>query len=595
MPNLEGLTLFYNEQAFSPTVASGAVAAARPGGFPFGDRIAAETGGAVDPHRVPSAVVDWLPGRGVCHDGKVALRRGSGIEVARHELAHAHGADEATAQRAAHDPRVLRGLPQRPPVDGWDIGFEFESGETKVEAMVTKLALGDGFSATMDVPNLEMVTVHVPESDAGRAQLARRMDGVVRFVSAVAGHPEGITVSEAVRRSQVNMQVPENAKNGVITAQPGRYITAHPQATAGIKLEYLYRALEAMTGEAQAFARQKATAAQGKAAKAMGWDNRGKYRPHKKPAAGGVRNAVDYITAVVQASDHRSEGDYARLKGLVAQIYHIIGVAAAIELDVKSIPKYLMPLMQRTQLGVLYQLLSDREKEAFAANDFELLLRHCPRYPDQLGRPTVQPTLQTPLYRYPANADAADSEEEDWGGNVTLGDWFQSIVNGRDALKGIDKGASQWDDAAARDMGMLSASDIGPDPDTGEQRNQAGGIFEFRRLKADIPHTEWAAFALGMFDTIRMINRGGLEPPDPRRAVLATEIQAEAQRRSQARVPAPVHNPRMGPLFLDLQAEIRRRAQLRVMRRWQAEQAAQLGRANPYAAFKLVNQPNYWA
>ena len=272
---------FFDAQAFSPAVARHAVRGATTGRFPFGDRIAAETRGALDPHAVPSVVIDQLPGLGVCQDGKVALRRGSGIDVARHELAHALGGDESTAQAASRDPGVLRSLsaPQssqagepgepgptgapaarRPPVDGWAIGFEFQTHgpnnpktyEKRIERApapdeqqpeqqdeqddeellgpddrVTYRSLNglngsqviyrprvQDWKMEIDSGDIEIITRAQPETDAGRENLSRQLDEIAAEMQQQAQHgqqagdPARMKMAEvAAGRLQLDAQI----------------------------------------------------------------------------------------------------------------------------------------------------------------------------------------------------------------------------------------------------------------------------------------------------------------------------------------------------------------------------------------------------
>lgn len=210
---------FFDAQAFSPAVAQQAVSGASAGHFPFGDRIRDESQGLLDPHAVPAKIVSSLPGLGVCHDGKVALRSDAGIEVARHELAHAMGADEATAQRAGRSPDVLASLKPGPPVSGWMIGFEFQTvgfgsnpkvydlksnleipprHQPRMQHAATPIYQANGWKIVHDDNDIEVVTDPVEENDAGMNRLDEVFDEVESEMGRIqqnAKHPKYLLYS----------------------------------------------------------------------------------------------------------------------------------------------------------------------------------------------------------------------------------------------------------------------------------------------------------------------------------------------------------------------------------------------------------------
>jgi hypothetical protein len=264
----------------------------------------------------------------------------------------------------------------------------------------------------------------------------------------------------------------------------------------------------------------------------MGFDNRRQFRDHQDYAAEGVAQARRYIAAVVAKNNGTTEADYARLKGLVALIYGYLNCAANMGNDFAN-PKYLAPLMQRTNLGALFKLLSAREQAAFAEDKFALLLQHAGRRAgDSVFPGKFLITVATQ--------------------GLKIGKWFESIVKGEDLLIKGGESMSRWTDKfAIEKMHLNSATDIGRysvGTNQPRTRDKAGGVFEFRRLTAGVPYTAWRATGLALFDMIRAVNSGELSRPD------APTAQQPAPVLSAVQQPLPVSNA--APLPVSLQAPL---------------------------------------
>jgi hypothetical protein len=302
---MTGVPQFFNAAAFSPGVAKRAVAGERAGRLPFAERIKTESGGKLDPDLVPSTVVSELPGPGVCQDGKIALRKDAGIEVVRHEVAHALGADEETATKAGRNPGILTSLRPRPPVDGWSIGFEFQTfGAANPKAYTVngnastlRPTVGksefkkeySGWKLTDDQGDIEVITDPVDETDGGYLRLMRVMgqiEGVMGTIQTQGNAPKyweveptneqakkapprlshamtQMNVNDEVQRAPIPraasisnlIQIPlpvlkqiPKPRMAIQHKSTGKF-TANPQATAGLLVEGLADLLERLANQ----------------------------------------------------------------------------------------------------------------------------------------------------------------------------------------------------------------------------------------------------------------------------------------------------------------------------------------------------------
>lgn len=288
----------FSGEAISPQWVSGA----RVGNFPHGNRIARETQGTVNPHAIPSVVVPNLPDRGVCVDGKIGLRPDAPVEVARHEVAHSLGANEAIAHRAERDPSVLSGLQDSishnsaAPVDGWAIGFEFQTagkenpktferpvqktynyppGRMSIreiqdfkkhnEPEITTGSWGltptfqtfkfDGFVIKSDDGDMEVETDAVPESKEGRQELAGIMDRIDSKMQTIAsqGYNEGYTYKKNGNDPPTQVALPDSRKLKYGIAHGNQEFAGKIQATLGVKMERISDLIDTVIERRQDF------------------------------------------------------------------------------------------------------------------------------------------------------------------------------------------------------------------------------------------------------------------------------------------------------------------------------------------------------
>lgn len=451
------------------------------------DRIRGEGGGASLPQSVRAALEPRLGvdlGGVRTHTGeKAASISGElGARAFTHKNHIYYGADHSPSDLALTAHEVVHTIQQGAtgdPVIQRNVGFEFESGSTKVRypaghpvtpnglyaSKDTLAKIDNSYDVTTDSGDLEIVTTDFPETKEGRANLDTALVSIEQYCAGVFAKGVSKKIGGASKRvvtfEQLSDVAPanEDKKNYQIAAPIGGRVSAHPQATAGIDMTKLFTLLEGMSDkDSEMF-------------KVTGWDRRKLFAPQIDSVKGGVDKARSYIDGI----EDEEENDYEKLKGLLAQIYGIILVAQASADTEAKYAKFLMPIMQRTDFASIYKLLDAHEKETFRTQK-DAILGH-------IG--------------VAADAELFPGGIKEWkgvGDTPTIGQFYDGIVAGRDVLASWSNAGSGWGDAI----------DIGP---VDGKRKRPGAIFELRRLKDDIPSTQWRSFALGIFDLVTMLNQ----------------------------------------------------------------------------------------
>ncbi|MCA9539841.1 MAG: hypothetical protein KC620_13180 [Myxococcales bacterium] len=552
----------------TPSAARQAVAGARAGRFPFGDRIAAETGGRIDPHKVPSTVVDGMPGMGVCHGGLVALRRDAPIEIARHELAHALGGGEAIAHRAQRDASVLRGL-SGPPVDGWAVGFEFQTvGSKNPKVYVPKadgweiapkntcgandpIYLGPTYKIEQDHHDIEVIIEPpLPETREGRKQLIKVMDDVTAHMADIAARgmggpdedPNYYTNLDVPGAGPVSTRVPTRKLESLRTKMQAAQAAAAADAgragayeTARAKFE----AEEEHVRGARAYARRLA----------MKWGVRTQQDPftahpqatmgvrfeklttmlhelsrrdkdrsaeaetigwgdHSKTtkAAGGTQGSTEAALKAVKKAlgDKAGDPQYARLQSLLSLVAHYAAAGAKMRGKLSYL-KDAAPLMSRVSLVSMARSLTDEERAE--------LRSMVAGGADGRLRTAFRAGSEEVLARKTLAGRVAGASEA-----------AVAALNPVTILKGLARDTpvdlitagsveslhrlhgDEGDGDTYLYSGMAGPADIGE----GEfgPRPEAGLLLEFRRMGHDVPYTRWKEVALAMFDLTVFVNQG---------------------------------------------------------------------------------------
>ncbi|MFV8753030.1 hypothetical protein ACNOYE_20985 [Nannocystaceae bacterium ST9] len=497
------------------------VGGATTGRFPFGERLQAETGGAVEPHAIPSVVVPGLPDRGVSVAGKVALRPDAPIEVARHELAHSLGADEATAHRAEQNPRVLAGLSKSArPIDGWAIGFEFQTAGAKnpktYSRGIVPLARGasesvsdyrargarlpknytawrkeaisdtydrDGYVIKTDDCDMEVETSAVDETPRGRERLVAVMEAMESEMAIIAenGFNENNEVENVVTLNS-------NKTHGI--AHGNRDFTGKPQATAGFKLDQISNLIK------------KIVAREG----TYGWGDYWGVRTAREPKRGlGLIHDLN-----------RRVGDLSQLSPNVVSLLHLLASYSiygdAFHHPTKYLKNIANTLMIRNNLGKIFtDYLSGSERE-----ELRTLLA------DETGQATVARLFGADdfgalrarkILRSGVAASYGIGAQVNQLADLTVGKVFDDLLQGTDAIhaKAPDQSIGKIADDASKFPGQLDPFDIGIN-EANERRR--GVLVEIRGLGEREPYTRWKDIALLMFDLAAELNEAKPARPE---------------------------------------------------------------------------------
>lgn len=501
-------------RATATRAAARAVRGARRGGLPHADRITAVTGGKVDGRSFAGAAVEGLPALGVTYGGRIAVREGAPFSVTAHEVAHALGADERTADRVERDPRLLGQLDRRAPVNGWKIGFEFQcrgddqpivfksewssilerSSYKKNSGKVT-LERRDGYKLTADSSDLEIVTEPFSEDDEG-----------VRRLEAVFGDIEGYLTElndgerVADRAERQRLETPKlrgKARapkfSSYVLAMPGKTITASPQATLGVKtgaVSELIRWL--LLNEKNHY---------------YGWGGRsrmlkGEYKGDGVDT-GSLSTAQQCVKACLEGAvaGHRdvSLGDLPNLRALL-ELLASYSMAARMMKKTKHL-KNIAPFMLRNSGLDIYNAMSDTEKQIMAEMQAEAKLRGGDRNKSMVGVFYVaDAATYAALKLVPGGVSEPDDGYGDIDPNTLLvTEVIDGFLGGRDLIGEVTGEVSIHRLELGELEGAESTTDIGGD--------RSGVFVELRRLREKLPLEDWGNMAWALQMQAKRLNR----------------------------------------------------------------------------------------
>lgn len=504
---------FFDGNAFSPSVAARAVSQSAQGQYPFGDRIAAETGGAINPHVVPSTVVSKLPGLGVCHGGKVALRQDAGIEVARHELAHALGADEATAYRAGRNPKVLTALGSGPPVDGWAVGFEFQSRIPPI-FYNNDAPYGSGLIAYKDDVNhfhiendhgdLEFVTdPPVAETADGYKQLCKTMDAMATAAENFEALAQRGPNQNSVRADEAAQLFGPNVQNtevleGVLQfypdltlRMPAQRLLAHPQTTGGLTLSALYDLMRRMTARTEQDGTEKQVENDGHTlSESLIFHGLNELGFSAKPARTYAlrQQAAAYQAVEAYQPEQAISSD---TRGFLSLVTAMIYGGRYMQNKQVQYVKDLLAVMPRSDFVRMFQSLSAQDQQWFRAGLADGSIG------EALGWGRMTDRL------IPTKLKQQSNEKHQDLNTITKRSWLEGVTRQQapqDVVSMKNEGIGKVGTANLDQNGQLGINNAL----VNQQRR--GAIVEMRAVRENVPPSEWAAMARAWFKTVVALN-----------------------------------------------------------------------------------------
>jgi Domain of unknown function (DUF4157) len=310
---------------------------------------------------------------------------------------------------------------------------------------------------------MEIITVPVDENDAGRVDLQNQMTDITALAQGVANNG----VVNALAAGNVTWRDNIAGYHFVVNNQ----VDFHPQATVGVKFSRIADLIDYASnapslaggipingGILPVPADQKATEAQ-----VFGWSGKADQQSFKAASAAGVAEARQDLAGASQ-----------KVISFAAILYGLAKISDpiwAVNPADPSYAKYFMPFMLRLGLLPHYNSLSDDER-------------------DDLDR-IRQSVLDTPFL-----PNALDN-----GLDYNINDVINALAEGQDLpSSSIFAG---YNASTPGSLGMASNTDIGPSQ-TEAQRD--GAVIELRKLGSDVLPGQLTAYALAVFDFIRLIN-----------------------------------------------------------------------------------------
>lgn len=496
---------FFNDQVFSRAVASRAVSQAQKGRFPFGDQIAAETKGAIDPHAVPAAVVSDLPGLGVCLDGKVALRSGAGIDVARHELAHALGGNEAVADQASSDPSVLSALSSKsgPSIDGWKIGFEFQtSGKLNPKVYLadqqghprgnvdgnTTLEDHKGWKIDNDNNDMEVVTDAVDETDGGEKELIRQMSEIHAEMTLI--QEKGDNSDKKPEQFSSFVGPTYGDKHGYVICHASKSsFTGRPQATVGVRFEAVPDLIHTFASKSK----DKGVWAEG----TPGWEGTHPYFQDEKTNHGqvnvrAVQGKVEKALAV-----YEKDSPSPRLRALLNVL---VSYAAISQLQSRKTKyaKNIAAFMSRGNLSKLYNAMTPADQKIY-----QLMLSK----DNGVGSMAALFDCDNAAALNGLKIFPKGLSEKKQAVTLTYGKLLKTLPQ-QDLIAALDDASIHVSEDKMKPRWDFDVGDTEQTKDDKKlgMEQRRGMWLELRALRYEVPWPEWRGLALQVFRTVRALN-----------------------------------------------------------------------------------------
>lgn len=372
-------------------------------------------------------------------------------------------------------------------------------GLTKKENLVTvaNLFTMEADEAIVGGSDLEFVTEAFPETDAGRARLVQAMALIDAVAAALQQGQRPFDAEELAALVGGTARVP--APSGLATGKPRgaigktfksfpppQYVvkalgavTANPQTTAGVGLSRIPDLIQETTPQPPA-------AGAAPALHPMSQQDIKKVQATAEQRVTAFLGGGFVVPSAVQNQAPAAPSE--ELRGLLTLVatYLVGGAGSGGQAYLKGIA----PLLARTDFAAMYGQLPQDERANFAASPDIFV--------DLALRAAGLPTADAPVFAGTIGTTAPVDLR-----HVTRRIWLGGMVAGQDLMSAAGYRAHDWgrtdNDQLATEFESMGS--YGAKTDPGNMP-----ILELRRMRKNVPHTEWAALALMAFDIIRQVN-----------------------------------------------------------------------------------------
>lgn len=320
--------------------------------------------------------------------------------------------------------------------------------------------------------NVEFVTDAFEETEAGQRGLEAALEEIGSTIDALTFRQvDPVAIEQAVRGTVgwgSYLRTEGRALRDKVLVQRGHGpLIAKPQMTAGIKLEYVYTALNEMARPRGDLAENlHVTSGTFRADPAT-------YQEiHSRARARAMERQAAATGPDLPSGSYRAQV-YEGVLALLGTYLYLAGTRRDLPYD-----KALVPLLSRTDLGKL--------PEWARGNNLALDAMYVStRF---LG------TTDDDMFAHVFDQLFVDPERNS---HLTVLSWLNGISAGRDPLSWGQDRSARWNPQA-----------VGSPDDRG-----VGHVFEFRGMAGGLPHDQWRRFALTHFEYVKGLNSGAIASP----------------------------------------------------------------------------------
>jgi len=336
-----------------------------------------------------------------------------------------------------------------------------------------------------------------PETSAGRGALKSTM----KDITALAAHLSRPAVHEASSLVGVGKAALNAPTDASIIAESFGPLRANPQSTVAISLEAIPALIQEMTAK-QVTESEKDFRKREPGKKALGGQLLGTNA--LTPAPGQADTGLATFSAnppVGLALPLPPNFGSDKLTGLLGVVVSYL--KSADTANAQSYVKGIAPLMARTSFWAMFERLPVAEKTYLRQNNGAPFATLALGSAGVAGAvPVLRGGISTP--------NPADRYKLS---GVTRQLWLEQMTQGVDLLSTVGFAAhfgvapTHADAKEFESMGKLGPKfeTVGKGSENGED---AAPIFELRRMQKDVPYTDWLPLALGVFDFVKMLNKG---------------------------------------------------------------------------------------